>query len=138
MIYQTRKNVNRRQVLNEDEIIKYLIIYSKKNNLTFVNFVHSDFDFEKRFSLYFNSKIIIAPHGAASYHMFACKENTIFIEFVVEGSCGLFAPALVDYHMLFAENVNSKNDWHKDYEINLEKLQRILEENNKIELYENN
>ena len=136
LIYQTRKNVNRRKVINENEIIEYLKYYSKKNNLIFINFVHSNYTFKERFNLYFNSKIIIAPHGAASYHLFACKNKTVFIEFAVEGASGLFAPALVDYHILLAEKNNSKNGYHKNYRIDLKKIKNILEKKQNIDLYE--
>ena len=135
LLYQTRTNVNRRNVLNENQIIKLLKKYSKNNNLTFINFLHSDFTFEERFNLYYNSKIIVAPHGGASYHILACKPDTLFIEFSVENSIGLLAPALVDYHVLLVEKNKSKKGHNKDYKIETEKLIKILEKKNCIDLY---
>lgn len=134
LIYQTRKNVNRRKVINEDQIIDLLKNYSMKNNLEFIEFVHSNYEYEERFDLYYNSQIIVAPHGGACCHMYACRPNTIFIEFVVDGSFASIASSLVDYHILFAEPPFEGSDYHKNYSINIEKLSKILNNKDTIEL----
>lgn len=132
LTYLSRESSNYRKVLNESEIVETLKKFSKENNLNFINFNHSDYNSESyhglidRFNVFHNSDIIVSPHGGACFHIYACKEKTQFIEFVVEGSIALFAPALVDYHAKLVEQPFDGDGYNKNYNISSKKLLKIL------------
>tara|TARA_B100000676_G_C18052095_1_gene831894 strand:- start:189 stop:1205 length:1017 start_codon:yes stop_codon:yes gene_type:complete len=128
LTYLTRSGGNNsRNVLNEPEIIETLKEFSKQNNLNFINFNHADYsEIIDRFNVFYNSDIIVAPHGGASYHVYACKEKTQFIEFVDQGSLGLFAPALVDYYSKLTEPPFYGDGYNKSYTISSKRLLKML------------
>ena len=150
-----------RFVLNESEVIKTLEKFSKENDLNFVIFKHTDYvgklaheedvghavwfgldtkwsanDFMlDRLNVFYNSDIIVAPHGGANYHIYACKEETQYIELVGEASIGLFASALVDYHVKLVEQPFDGDGPTKSYSIDTNKLLKILNKEDIIDTY---
>lgn len=137
LLYLTRNNCRYRKVLNEDVLINYLKKYSNENNLDFKIFKSEELEINERFKLFNQSKIIIAPHGGAIFHMYACYPKTKFIEFVNSNgalSCSSIsiAPFLNLEHLVLFNNGSHKS---LGYHIDLNLLDDILNEKN-IENYE--
>lgn len=129
LLYLSRRNCGSRKVLNEFELIDYLKVYCINNKLEFVDFVHENYsNIEDRFAIFNEAKIVIAPHGGAIYHIYACKPYTKMIEFVnTKGTpkCSAihFAPFIdMDYTILFNDGTHSG----EGYNINIKNLDKIL------------
>lgn len=81
LIYITRKDCKVRKVKNEELLIKMLQEYCKKQKLNFIVLNTSKTHYKEVFDLFYNSNIVISPHGGANFHIYWCKKTTLFIEF---------------------------------------------------------
>ena len=73
----------KRIVKNNDELTSICKKFSEKLKLKL--YIHDDFllpPLINQMSIFHKAKIIIAPHGAGSVNLLACKPNSIFLEFL--------------------------------------------------------
>lgn len=80
VVYFTRKKCRTRKVLNENELINYLKIFSKTKGLVFKVIDTSEMDYQEIFKIMYNSDYIIAPHGGSNYNTYWCRKGTKFLE----------------------------------------------------------
>lgn len=73
-VYISRLDAQTRKILNEDVLIDFL----KKEGFE----IHTlaDKKFKQQIEIFANSKLIIAPHGAALTNLMFCDENAKFVE----------------------------------------------------------
>ena len=113
LLYLSRDGCQR-DCLNSNELREVLKKYAEKMDLEFVNFVSNEIpDFIKKFEIFYNADIIIAPHGGAIFHIYACRENTILVEFISKDGkpvcdVGKMAPYLnLDYKVILVNGTHN-------------------------------
>lgn len=80
-IYISRKNSEKRKLINENEIIPILKMY----NFTIVDF--DTLNFEEQISYTLKSEIIVSVHGAGLTHMLWMKKKGKVLEIRARGNC---------------------------------------------------
>lgn len=120
------KRTKDRQIFNHDQLSDFLRSYASKNDLNFIEFYHEDFSPSDRFSLFENAKIVIAPHGAANYHVIFCDEGTKFIE-ICFCDCmytlyNIASSLNLDYYIIPSHGDNSSQGCYVD----IKKIENIL------------
>jgi capsular polysaccharide biosynthesis protein len=134
-LYISRSNTPRRNVINESRIISICKDIAEENNLNFIKFLHEEHPlFIDRFNLFYNSEIVVAPHGGASFHVYACTKDCKWIEFAghreFDGSIAHLGPALVDYRIKYYDDtVCDKNlsPYNDHYVIKSNALRELIE-----------
>ena len=120
-IYVARGDVNKRKVINEKEVIKYL---------SSIGFVSVSMDGKKvieQAAIFFNAEAIVAPHGAALANLMFSREGTIVIELFSEQNCEIshFSTACfikANYYYMKCKQLQNSN-----IEVDLEKLNAICQ-----------
>tara|TARA_X000000950_G_scaffold288854_1_gene407912 strand:+ start:502 stop:1812 length:1311 start_codon:yes stop_codon:yes gene_type:complete len=145
LLYLTRKNIGKREVLNENKLLEMLNNISSQLNLELTVFDHKNFNnIEARLRVFSQARIVVAPHGGAIYHIFACRPRTLLIEFtgIYDGRkgvpCGRFQPndsklihcpcaaTLALKLNLDYRRVHWKGHMNSNYEINVEQVRDML------------
>jgi hypothetical protein len=128
LLYLSRDN-RQRNCLNSNELRIMLEKYAEEKNLEFVNFISEEInDITKRFEIFYNADIIIAPHGGSIFHIYACRENTILVEFISTNGTpicdvGKLAPYLnLDYRVILTEGSHNG----PGYTVNCDDIKQIL------------
>jgi capsular polysaccharide biosynthesis protein len=112
-IYISRKNSEKRKLINENEIISIL----KKYNFYIVDF--DKLNFEEQISYTLKSEIIVSVHGAGLTHMLWMKKKGKVLEIRAKDNCNdncYFTLASDLGHNYFYVNAE-KTDFNKPYHI---------------------
>jgi capsular polysaccharide biosynthesis protein len=82
IVYISRGKNPNRNIVNENELIRFLSIFSKENNLIFNLFINPDGLSNKLRDSLSNCKILISPHGGAMGNMIYCNKKTNIVEII--------------------------------------------------------
>ena len=135
-VYISRKNATSRRLLNEDEIIEYLM------GLGFEIIEAENLSFIDQVKLFSQAEVVVSPHGSGLSNIVFCNKKTKVIDlfygdFLVPCFWVIAAQLGLDYY--YETSIELKQDlssfWeskgHDDY-FPLEKLKRILKTANII------
>lgn len=73
-IYISRANSKKRRILNEDEIVEFLI------SMGFIVYFMEEMSFTHQIEVFSEAAVIVASHGAGLANMIFCSKKTIIIE----------------------------------------------------------
>ncbi|MXV61869.1 DUF563 domain-containing protein [Natronorubrum sp. JWXQ-INN-674] len=125
-IYVSRADANRRQVINEKEVVSLLKEYEVKS------FEPGRLSFDEQVRLFSDAKMIIGPHGAGLTNMIYA-DNTKVLELLTEEAgehfCVLANECGHSYEFLQCDPINRKNrkKRHRDMRVDLTELEKRLE-----------
>jgi capsular polysaccharide biosynthesis protein len=74
LIFISRRNINGRTLLQEKQIYEYL------NQKGFTRFYAEDYSLPEQIKIFYNSKVIIGPHGSGFTNIVFCKPQTKIID----------------------------------------------------------
>lgn len=125
-IYISRKNSSSRKLLNEDQIIDFLL--KQDFEIIFLE----NMDFIAQVKLFSESEIVIAPHGAGLTNLVWCNSGTKVIEIqspLYVGLCYWLVSNSVDldYHYVVGNGFDSNNPWKdgsSDYIVDLNNFKK--------------
>lgn len=119
------KNIKRRQILNEDELVENL----KKLNFKILNL--EDYHTQEKIKIFHSASTVLGPNGGGMVHTFASKPKTKYIEILPENPHQYIdqykhqCKALnLDFHR-FQEV--SKEDHLDNMKVNIDSLMNYLE-----------
>jgi capsular polysaccharide biosynthesis protein len=132
-IYVSRSKANRRQVINEEEVIKLIKKYG------FIKYDMEDLDINDQINLFNKAEIIISVHGSQLANMVFCSNSFRLLEIYPQNyldSCfRILAQVLeCDYHYLIGQSPNNSavDPQKEDVYVDCAKLQKWLNKNVKI------
>lgn len=126
-IYISRAKAKKRNIINEKELAELLI---KKG---FTTIYSEDLSINQQIELFYNAKIIVAPHGAGLSNLVFSQKNLKVIEIMQPDylqSCFEVISAIIgcEYHKFFSEEYDKeKVNYEKDIFIDIAKFNAILE-----------
>lgn len=128
-LYVSRRDADKRRVVNEEEIYQLL----QKYNFERVDL--SNLSFKKQIELFHAAEIVVGPHGAGFSHLVFCKPGTPFLEFFHPGyvnTCYWHLCNMIGhpYHYLFGEAERFPDYFDPnidpDITLDLKKLEAII------------
>jgi len=125
-IYLTRRDASERRLINEEEVIRYLL------EREFEIICSSELSLAEQVETFRNVEIVIAPHGAGATNMVFAPSNATLIEFFgdnyINGCYWALANICGQRHAF----LTGPSEW-LDYSIALDDLKALLE---KLECFE--
>jgi capsular polysaccharide biosynthesis protein len=132
-IYISRSKSYRRQVVNEEEVIKLI------KNYGFIKYDMEDLNVNDQINLFNKASIIISVHGSGLANIVFCsnpfKLLEIYPQNYLDSAFRILARVLdCDYHYLIGQNRNSTaaDPQKEDVYVDCAKLQKWLDKNAKI------
>ena len=119
LLYVTRRDASQRRVLNEEEIVNYLM------GLGFEIICPGDFSFRDQINIFRDASIVIGPHGAAFANMVFAPPNATLIEFFGNNYLHGCYWALTNIRGQKHAFLTGPSQW-LDYSISLEQLKLLL------------
>lgn len=136
-IYINRKNVWKRRISNEKELVNLLLKYD------FISFELENLSFLEQVNLFNRAEIIVAPHGAGLSNIVFCEKGVKIVEIIGTSRVAPFFVNIAQrmelkYYYLaskgfsskeFIDKLNESNIPSDDQylEVDLEKMKKILE-----------
>jgi hypothetical protein len=127
-IYISRKRAEFRRLLNEDELISYLLRYD------FHIVELEDLNFADQVALFNNASLIVGPHGAGFTNLMFCKKETTVIEIFEENYIHLCYYNLADvfdlnYNYVIAKTiVHDEHNWKSDMFLDMTTIIKLLDD----------
>jgi hypothetical protein len=125
-IYISRKRAEFRRLLNEDELINYLLKYD-------FHIVELEaLNFAEQVALFNNALVVVGPHGAGLTNLMFCKKRVTVIEIFEENYIHLCYYNLADvfdlsYNYVIAKTiVYDENNWKSDMLIDMTTMKDLL------------
>jgi len=122
-LYLSRKDADKRRVLNEIELVPILQKYGFEVATT------SQLPFAEQVKLFASAEIVVAPHGAGLSHLAFCKKGTPVLEMFAPSythTCywQVAAAAELSYHYLFGIDDGQSGD--TDFEVDPKQFEKAL------------
>lgn len=121
-----RKNSQRRKILNENELTRYL------KSKSFKPVYLEDLSFKKQINLFAHANIVIGLNGAGLSNLFFSNRKTKVIEIMFKNSnlaiCGISKSSKLKYYNFFLDQTKVNRNKNQDGEgiINIEKFKKKL------------
>jgi len=122
-LYIKRGNVEKRKVLNEDEVVKFLQKYG------YVAVDCADLSIEEQIKIFSQAKNIIIPHGAAMANLIFVPNDTNVIEIRsnIDGDYSRSIQLKDKFNLyLFEESIKVGKELRKDIIVDILKLEKLI------------
>ena len=130
LIYIKRKLASGRAIVNEQELIQSL------KKFGFVDYYLEDMNFYKQVQLFYNAKVVIAPHGAGLTNLIFSKSNTKILELFGDYLNPVFykmsSAKGMDYFLFKGKDADCKDSRRNNFYIDVSALESFLVRNDLI------